>query len=233
MKFLTVFLSIIVILFLASGVYLFSGVPQVAPAPLFFTILVNEMKVSFVSKPSRTMDQETLDGFPTVVNGSYFWQTSTGTYFPAGLWKSEGVVSSKTDFSDPNLSHIVTYTNSGNIVAIEANSDFIEGKCPMGCVAFQAWPLIASDRILVANNGSWHAQGKHERTILGIQDAHTPIIFIFTEKISLTEAGEKILGKYPNVTDLINLDGWPSTAFKTQIASFRWDKILPIVWHIR
>lgn len=90
---------------------------------------------------------------------------------------------------------------------MEANSDFSDGRCPLGCVAFQAGPLIASGRILVSNNGSWHAQGKHERTILGILDTSSPIIFIFTDKISLREAGEKILREYPNVTELINLDG--------------------------
>lgn len=226
-------LSATFILLCVSGAYLFLQEIQSISKPSFFTIPVQEMKITFNSNPNRTINQETDENFPIVINGAYFWQTSTGAYFPAGLWKSEGMVSSKTDFNDPNLSHIITYTHSGNIVTIEANSNFPEGRCPGGCVAFQAGPLIASGRILESSNGSWHAEGGHERTILGILDTRAPIIFIFTDKISLREAGEKILGQYPDVTDLINLDGWPSTAFKTQATSFRWEKLLPILWHIR
>ncbi len=93
------------------------------------------------------------------------------------------------NLTDPNLTEVVTYLHSENIIATKRNADYDSTSCTNGCIAFQAGPLIASEGILIGDYGnSWHANEKHERTILGVFHSYTPIIFVFTEKVTLAEA---------------------------------------------
>lgn len=52
--------------------YLFLRGAKVVPVPSFFAIPVQEMSVTFISNPSKTIDQETSGAFPIVINGAYF-----------------------------------------------------------------------------------------------------------------------------------------------------------------
>lgn len=116
----------------------------------FLTIPVHEMRITFTPSPSKTIDEESDNIFPVIVNGSYFGRTASGSFFPAGLWQENEKIISQMDYTDPNLSHIVSYTYSGNIIAIEENSNYKNISCKNGCIAFQAGPLIASGGILIS-----------------------------------------------------------------------------------
>lgn len=83
-------------------------------------------------------------------------------------------------------------------------------KNPSGCFAFQSGPLVLSGNILQDFGESWHAYGKHERTLIGKTDSGRIFFFIFPQKITLTDVARDILLEplfQKDPLTLLNLDG--------------------------
>lgn len=175
-----------------------------------------------------------------VINGSYFGGTKPGTYYPAGLWIENKKIKHPQMNNDPNITHTIFYMNYGNSVSIIKNSDTIEMipiclQNPAGCFAFQSWPLVLSGNILQNFWDSWHANSKHERTLIGKTQNGKIYFFVSTFPRSLQEIWEKILTEDRFIQDpitVLNLDGGPSTAYYDGERWFRSNKKLPIVFRI-
>lgn len=175
-----------------------------------------------------------------VFNGSYFGGTRPGEYYPAGYWEIDKKVLNISKlwkmaypiFDDPNITHIVWF--SGTEMKIFSNEKFKENAGPYD-FGFQAWPLVLSGNILQNFWSSWHANSKHERTLIGKTQSGKIFIFISTLPLSLSEVWQKILSDDRFTEDpitVLNLDGWPSTAFFDWKNGFRENKKLPIVFRI-
>jgi exopolysaccharide biosynthesis protein len=175
-----------------------------------------------------------------IINGSYFGGTKPGKYYPAGLWIENKKIKYPQMNDDPNITHTVFYMNYGNRVSIIKNSDTTQMipiclQNPAGCIAFQTWPLVLSGNILQNFWDSWHANGKHARTLLGKTKSGKIFFFVSTIPRSLREVWEKILADARFMNDpitVLNLDGGPSTAFFDGIRWFQSDKKLPIIFRI-
>ncbi|GAB0175052.1 MAG: hypothetical protein HHAS10_09310 [Candidatus Altimarinota bacterium] len=200
----------------------------------------NGFEMLFDSGAKKAL-HEYYESGTVVINGSYFGQTTSSGYYPAGVWSILGddFHDDDIDLLDPNLSHIVLYDHEGGWVL------FLDRETPLPecakrssgatilCSIFQAGPLVLSGGILESFGDSWHANGPHERTLIGITEEGKIYFFLFTEKVTLTEAGEKIREKFPNENmTLLNLDGGPSTAYFDGREGFGQNKKLPIVFRI-
>ena len=172
----------------------------------------------------------------TVINGSYFWVTDSGVYYPAGLWRSGIDELSPAIFDDPNITHVVRISlTEPQIVTIFPNKELLYMKWGSGDDAFQAGPLVLSGNTLQDFWQSWHARESHERTLIGKTKTGKVYFFVSRKQISLTRAGE-IIASNPifqiDPITVLNLDGWPSTAYFEGTLSFREDKNLPIFFRI-
>ncbi len=172
-----------------------------------------------------------------VLNGSYFGWTKPGEYYPAWVWIENKKIKYPQMNSDPNITHMLFYMNYGNRVSMIKNSDTAQMipiclQNPAGCIAFQAWPLVLSGSILQKFWESWHANSKHERTLIGKTQSGKIYFFVSTLPRSLWEIWEKILEDERFNRDsitVLNLDGWPSTAYFDGKNGFHLDKKLPII----
>lgn len=197
-------------------------------------------EVFFDSRATHTARELYTSG-STMINGSYFGQTDSGVYYPAGLWIEKWKQSYSLEQSDPNLSHVVLYRPYGDSLTIVANSETSEQipmciQNPAGCTAFQAGPLVLSGGILQDFWDSWHARESHERTLIGKTQSGKVYFFVSPQKISLTQAGKEIWSDPRFQNDpitLLNLDGWPSTAYFNGTHGFRENKKLPIFFRIK
>lgn len=202
----------------------------------------NGFEVLYDSRASREIHEYYTEN-TIVINGSYFWKTQSGVYYPAWYWESpshtccvmdiwwDTRISTVPNFSDANLSHLV-WVNWKNI-KIFPREEFKENAWPYD-FAFQAWPLVLSGNIVQDFWNSWHAHEKHERTLIGKTRQGKIYFFIFPEKVSLNEVGEKIRITFENdPITLLNLDGWPSTAYFDGTRWFREDARLPIIIRIK
>lgn len=159
-----------------------------------------------------------------VLNGSYFWLTSSWIPYPAGLWLKNGIILRNLETTDPNLSFVVSYTSSGKNLKIRKNNESQEQirSCKADkneCFAFQSWPLVLSGNLLQDFGSSWHASETHERTLLWVTKSGKIFFFIFPEKVTLTHVATEISKEALFIDDpltLINLDGWPSTSYSDE-----------------
>jgi Phosphodiester glycosidase len=197
-------------------------------------------EVFFDSGATHTARDLYISG-STVINGSYFWVTDSGVYYPAwywekfrqsmmipGIWKQLNPV-----YDDPNITHFVGI--SWSELKIFANSEFKRNAGPYD-FSFQAGPLILSGNTLQDFGKSWHANEPHERTLVGKTQSGKVYFFLSRKQLSLTEAGEQIRLDprfWQDPITVLNLDGWPSTAYYDGIHGFREDKNLPIFFKIR
>lgn len=172
-----------------------------------------------------------------VLNGSYFWVTDSWVYYPAGLWIEEGRGISWLQLHDPNLSHGVFFSgNQMEIVSNNQTKSWIASCLAMtDCKAFQAGPLVLSGGIIQDFWDSWHARESHERTLIGKTQSGKVYFFVSPQKKSLTQAGQKVLSdprfQHDPIT-VLNLDGWPSTAYFDGVRGFHENKKLPIFFRI-
>lgn len=179
-----------------------------------------------------------------ILNGSYFWTTASGSYYPAGLWEhpwstcctlfpeDANPISTVPNFSDPNLSYIVG-VSSGGVISIFPREALKRNAWPY-TYAFQAWPLILSWNILQSFWDSWHANEPHERTLIGKTNAGKIYFFIFTEPKTLNGVGKSIQKDFSHdPITLLNLDGGPSTAYYDGIHGFRENEKLPILIRVQ
>jgi len=178
------------------------------------------------------------ESWNTVINGSYFWYTHMGMYYPAGLWIENGIEKSPMNMSDPNLSHIVFLSLGALMIAPnEVWVHSLDGCYhTIWCRAFQAGPLVLSGNILQSFPDSWHASGPHERTLIGKTESGKVYFIIFRKPRSLTEVADIIVQDDRFTTDpitLLNLDGWPSTAYYDGKNGFRENEKLPIIFRIK
>jgi hypothetical protein len=168
----------------------------------------------------------------TVINWSYFGVTDSGVYYPAGLWRSGIDETSPAIFEDPNITHIVRISHSEpQRVTIFPNKDLLFMKWWSEDDAFQAGPLVLSGGIIQDFGKSWHANESHERTLIGVTQSGKVYFFVSRKQLSLTEVGEQIRLDsrfWKDPITVLNLDGWPSTAYYDGIHGFREDKKLPI-----
>lgn len=173
-----------------------------------------------------------------VINGTYFWYTPMGIYYPAWLWIENGIEKSPMNMSDPNLSHIV-FLSLGALM-ITPNEVWVKSLdgCykTIWCRAFQAGPLVLSGNILQSFPESWHANGPHERTLIWKTESGKTYFFVFRKPRSLTEVADIIIQDDRFTSDpitLLNLDGWPSTAYYDGKNWFRENEKLPIIFRIK
>jgi hypothetical protein len=198
--------------------------------------------ISYDSGATRSIREYYTSG-TVILNGSYFGWTVPGEYYPAWLWIDHTVEKYPLQLDDPNLSHVVA--QCGQELRIIANITWQKSPCKESIFAFQAWPIIALNSINVYQfpaeyhiQKSWHTDEKHARTILWYDtDTHQIFFFVFTTSVSLQWAGEHILAHpafhYRENLTLLNLDGWPSTAYYSGQWWFHSDKKLPIIFKIR
>ena len=174
----------------------------------------------------------------TLINGSYFGVTASGVYFPAWLWMTEGKTFSDLMTDDPNLTHVISQCDRK--WSIISNEAWLKSFCTSWYArAFQAGPLVINEWQIAWDFGnSWHASGKYERTLLGLDHATGQMyFFVFSSGVSLKEASKNILAdplfSAQNSLDVINLDGWPSTAYYDGEKWFRENEKLPIIFRIK
>lgn len=170
-----------------------------------------------------------------VLNGSYFWKTSTGYLYPAWLWIKNGKQYMPPQKDDPNLSHVVIISYGPISILPNWESQQKIDACigVEGCLAFQGWPLVLSGNILQDFGGSWHANEPHERTLIWRTRSWRLFFFVFSRPKTLSEVGTMIAKVFDNdPITLLNLDGWPSTAFYDWKNGFREDEKLPIIFRI-
>lgn len=171
-----------------------------------------------------------------VINGSYFWVTDSGIYYPAGLWRSGIIESSPAIFDDPNITHVVRISHTEpQSVTIFPNKHLLYMKLGSGDDAFQAGPLVLSSCIAQDFWDSWHARGAYEQTLIWKTQSGKVYFFVSPKKITLTQSGEQIVSDPRFQNDpitLLNLDGWASTAYFDWIYWFREDKKLPIFFRL-
>lgn len=176
-----------------------------------------------------------------VINGSYFWVTESWVYYPAGYWEiaRQPIVipdiwkQTNPVYNDPNITHFVGIT--GSAIDIFSNKEYY-GWPEIYDSMFQSWPLVLSGNILQPFSDSWHARGPHERTLLGKTQSGKVYFFIFEKPVSLTEVADIIVKDDRFTIDpitLLNLDGWPSTAYYDGENGFRENAKLPIIFLIR
>lgn len=205
----------------------------------------NGFDIFYNEKASKSV-REYYESGTIVLNGSYFWVSSWWLYYPAGYWEhpswncctlylSDGTsVSTTTNLDDPNLSHIVSLSESGSIEIFSPSS--MKQHTWFYTYWFQTWPLVLSGNIIQSFSDSWHARGPHERTLLGKTQSGKVYFFIFEKPVSLTEVADIIVQDDRFTIDpitLLNLDGWPSTAYYDGENWFRENAQLPIIFRIK
>lgn len=188
---------------------------------------------SWATQPVR----DYYESWSIVINWSYFWYTPMGIWYPAWLWIENGIEKSPMNMSDPNLSHIV-FLSMGALM-VTPNEVWVQSLdgCykTIWCRAFQAGPLVLSGNILQPFHDSWHANGLHERTLLGKTQSGKVYFFLFEKPVTLSEVGDVVVqdSRFQNdPITLLNLDGWPSTAYYDWENGFRENEKLPIIFRI-
>lgn len=230
--------------FFFSNIALLSCSSQIMPTDITTTVkndffvfdASNGFETFYDSGATKSISEYYKSG-SLVFNGSYFGWTHPWEYYPAGYWEIDKQMihlswnwrKSLPVYDDPNITHFVWL--SGSEIHIFENSKFNENAGQYD-FAFQAWPLVLSENMLQNFGESWHANGKHERTLLGRTKSGKVFIFISTLPVSLSEIWRKIRADnrfmYDPIT-VINLDGWPSTAFFDGKNGFNSNKKLPII----
>lgn len=203
----------------------------------------NGFEIVFDSGTTKTVSEYHTSG-SIILNGSYFWVTEKRVYYPAGLWVENGIEKSPMNMTDPNLSHIVYKNNWGIYIypnhywvsKTKSTWSFIDGQFSAEDSAIQAWPLVLSGNILQPLWDSWHARGPHERTLIGKTQSGKVYFFIFEKPVTLPQVADIIVQDDRFAIDpitLLNLDGWPSTAYYDGENGFRENAKLPIIFRIR
>ncbi|MBX9809713.1 phosphodiester glycosidase family protein [Candidatus Gracilibacteria bacterium] len=236
------FLSFLFIIALAScsSQNISTGVVVPVKNDFFVFDASNGFEAFYDSGATKSISEYYKSG-SIVFNGSYFGGTRPGEYYPAGYWEIDkqmirlsGILrQSLPVYNDPNITHFVGL--SGSDMKIFANEEYKRNAGPYD-VAFQAGPLVLSENLLQNFGDSWHANGKHQRTLLGKTKSGKVFVFISTLPLSLSEVGEKILTDERFIKDpitVLNLDGGPSTAFFDGKNAFRPNKKLPIVFRLK
>lgn len=196
----------------------------------------NGIEIWFDERAEKEIQEYYVTG-SVVINGSYFGINNSWSYYPAWLWVNNGVISNPLHTDDPNLSFAVFLTQSGVSIIENSHTEGWIASClaMTGCTGFQAGPLVLSGNVLQGFWKSWHANGKHQRTLLGLTNSGKVYIFVFPYKISLSEVWSIIQNDARFIADsltLLNLDGWPSTAYYDGVHWFEKDKKLPIIFRI-
>lgn len=214
--------------------------------PVWPSYYVVEAKHGFeiVYDPQATHSvKEYYESGTFILNGSYFWTTASGWYYPAGLWRhptkscctfsldTGSPIPSGLNLDDPNLAYVV-WVSIDNSVTIIPRESFQESTGSYR-YTFQAGPLVLSGNMLQAFPHSWHANESHERTLMGKTDSGRIYFFVFTEPKTLSEVGKSIQTEFSHdPITLINLDGWPSTAYYDGTYGFRENENLPIILRV-
>ncbi len=200
----------------------------------------NWFETLYDSGTTKSIQEYYMSG-SIIFNGSYFGWTKPWEYYPAGYWEKNGQMGIIPElwkqllpiYDDPNITHFVWL--SGSEIKIFKNNRFKENAGPYDS-AFQAWPLVLSENTQQKFWNSWHANWKHERTLIGITQSGKIYFFVSTLPRSLWEIWEKILQDNRFIKDpitVLNLDGWPSTAYFDGRNGFHTDKKLPIILRTR
>ncbi len=196
-------------------------------------------EIFYDSWATKSIQEYSMSG-SIVLNGSYFGWTKPWEYYPAGYWEKNGQIGVIPElwkqffpiYDDPNITHFVWF--SWSEIKIFENNTFKENAGPYD-FAFQTWPLVLSGNTLQSFGYSWHANEKHERTLIGKTKSGKIYFFVSSFPRSLREIWEKILQDDRFTQDpiiVLNLDGWPSTAYYDGKNGFHSDKKLPIIFRI-
>ena len=184
------------------------------------------------------MVREYFSSGSIIINGSYFWKTSSAGIVPAWLWIENWIEKYPLRTDDPNLSHVVIVSGSTLEIPWNQEAKISLASCLLSysCDAFQAGPLVLSGNTLESFSDSWHTSGVYPRTLIGMTRSGKTYFFIFTTPISLHDVWEKIIQDDRFTRDpltLLNLDGWPSTAYFDGEQWFRANEKLPIIIRIK
>ena len=211
--------------------------------PVWLPYYVVEAKHGFeiVYDPQATYSvKEYYESGKFILNGSYFWMTPSGWYYPAGLWisnpRKESLKIQSHDIwrTDPNLDTIVAQCDGKwELYTLDG---FLKTFCNY-TYAFQTWPLVINEWWITSSfSGSWHANEPHERTMMAKTHDGNVFFIIFSSGITLSDAGKKIMSDplfSGKDIDVVNLDGWPSTAYYDGTYGFRENENLPIILRVR
>jgi len=200
-----------------------------------YMIPVDHMSLSFSMTWSTTKAFSETHDCTYVVNGSYFWRTNSGTFFPAGIRYDSGYTYTwKNKPYDPNLTQTISITQwtKESDFYVDQTGLIISGT---QLVIFNAWPsLLRQGEIQtgIQQNIS-HRDQEFPRTIIAKDHLWNTFFVLFRKPITLYKATQWIKDKA--LYDAMNLDGGPSTAL-TDTAhksnSFNESEVLPILFCI-
>ncbi len=225
-------LFLISIIFLSSCVMELPQSKNISTNPDFLVFEAkNGFEIFYDSGATKSLEDLYTPG-SIILNGSYFWLTDSGAYMPAWLWIVDGKKFSEKRKDDPNLSMVISLCDTQWSITYNYSWDRLFCASWWKSV-FQAWPLVLNEGWIASSFlGSWHADEPHERTMMGLTHDNQIYFFIFTKKVTLRMAWEAIM-KLPQFAhshiDVINLDGWPSTAYLDGNIGFNENKKLPIL----
>ena len=228
---------LISIIFLSSCVgELPQSVKNISTNPDFLVFEAkNGFEVLYDSGATKSLEDLYAPG-SIILNGSYFWLIDSGVYMPAWLWIEDGKKFSEMRTDDPNLSMVISRCDTH--WSINNNYSWNKRYCANWWKSvFQAWPLVLNEWLIASSfSGSWHANWFHERTMMGLTHDNEVFFFVFTKKVSLRMAWEAIMKSHQFAhtdIDVVNLDGWPSTAYFDGNTGFNENSKLPILIRIR
>lgn len=237
------FMVMIGIFGLSACSWEYSGNNNLNPPTYFFTEAKNGFEVFYDSRATKSI-KEYYESGSIVINGSYFGATASGLYYPAWLWEDaqhaccslfldDGTpISTAPNYEDPNLSYIVWVSGKGEVKMFPRQL-FKENAWPYA-YSFQAWPLVLSENLPQSSSGSWHADEPHERTLIGKTKSGKIYFFTFIHPFSLSEVWKVVYSSFrDDPITLLNLDGWPSTAYYDGQYWFNEDAKLPIIIRIK
>lgn len=220
--------SLIIILILA-GLWFFMR--RVYDQEMIILPLKSETELLFFPQGKTAKEIQREFDCDFAVNGSYFWGEETGTFYPAGIWY-EGM---KKTFSwenrpfDPNLTNTLRFYQKSN----QADFLFEQEKADpqTGTILFNAGPQILQSWTINKDLGQMisHWSFAFPRTIIAKDSKNQLFLILFLKGQTLSHVAEILQSK--GFSDAINLDGGPSTAFKSKEwrkKGWAEEKVLPI-----
>lgn len=168
-----------------------------------------------------------------VMNWSYFkviWWNISHSWL-LNVW---GTIQVPIEYSDRNLTHIVTYNKKNGKITINKNDEYEEDK-NQNIIQFQAWPLVLENNIVqeryIYKSSIWAK--KYTRTLLWVDSDWVKYLIVARKPVSLIDLWfflrKNELFKWKSI-NLINLDWWSSTSFASNNSNdlnFNENKNLP------
>ncbi len=213
--------------------------------PLAEPLIVTPSSLKLLYDPGgHTLSQRGADyDCDAVINAGYFGYDKNGKYIPAWLREMWDDVRPHSNPSDPNLTYIISLVNGENIAMAEPRpNQFIKTKKGEGAspvVRFSAGPLLVDDSGNInpdLTKPISHWNDTYPRTVAIIDVGVKMSLAIFPQPITLPDTAKRITEHHTGFNRAINLDGWPSTAYRSRshpANNFRPETTLPLVFCLK